>query len=138
MRKIVIALVAGALALGPLVPRGTTAPALGDKPVRFEYGELTLTVSVGPPLAAQPGAPPPKRVRNTTAVWATADEKVEAGGWGQLADRLKAPASKREGADHLRVLNRLGADGWEVYEHHRNEGGFGTLDETWLLKRRLP
>src|SRR4051794_13244558 len=39
-KLLVVSLVAGALALGMFVPRGSSAPALAEKAGRFEYGEL--------------------------------------------------------------------------------------------------
>ena len=141
MRKLlVVSLVAGALALGLLVPRGTAAPNLTDKPGRFEYAVLKFTRSAAP-AAGQPGGVPAPTIWTAKVVWATADEEVEADGWADLATKLKAPAAKKEGSDllhQLRAFNRLGADGWEVYEHERPAGGFGSTTESWLLKRRLP
>jgi hypothetical protein len=74
-----------------------------------------------------------------TVRWATGDEEVQAETWEQLAEKLKAPAAKKEGTatvHKLRVFNRLGADGWEVVEHTGTDGTVGTA--TWLLKRRVP
>src|SRR5438552_1764605 len=71
MRKVlVVSLVAGALALGLFVPRGSSAPALADKPVRYEYAELQVArgfvaqgamLRAAPAVAAGGGAviPPP-------------------------------------------------------------------------------
>lgn len=60
MRKLlVVALVAGALGLGFVVPRGTSAPPPAEQAVRWEHAELTETV-------------------NGRATWVTAKEEVEA------------------------------------------------------------
>jgi len=135
MRKVlVVALVAAALALGLLVPRGTTAPALPDKPVRYQYAQLRYARTYpAPPGNAAPGP----AVAVVSVRWATAGELVEGTDWANLGDKLKAPAARRDGplAQTLRVLDRLGADGWEVYDHPAPTGG--DL-ETWWLKRRLP
>jgi hypothetical protein len=129
---------AAALAAGP----ATGAPALGDKPPRWEYAELHVQRSaVIRPLPIAPGgaAANPLPAPTVTVRWATAEEEVQAESWEQLAEKLKAPAPKKEGTPtvhKLRVLNRLGADGWEVVEHTGTDGTVGTA--TWLLKRRLP
>ena len=139
MRKVVVvSLVVAALALGLLVPRGTTAPALADKPVRYQYAQLRyVRTYVAPPANPAPGVPPVPAVAVVSVRWATADDLVEGTDWANLGDKLKAPAAKREGAltQTLRVLDRLGAEGWEVYEH--SSPTTGDLD-TWWLKRRVP
>lgn len=139
MRKVVaVSLVVGTLALGLLVPRGTSAPALPDKPVRFEYAQLRYARTyAAPPGNPAPGAPPAVAVPVVSVRWATADDLVEGTDWANLGDRLKAPAARREGAlaETLRVLDRLGADGWEVYEH---SAPTNADSDTWWLKRRLP
>jgi hypothetical protein len=119
------------------------APALGDKPPRWEYAELHVQRSIvmRPAVPALPGAggaaanpaPPP----TVTVRWATGDEEVQAESWEQLAEKFKAPAAKKDGTPtvhKLRVFNRLGADGWEVVEHTGTDGTVGTA--TWLFKRR--
>jgi hypothetical protein len=118
------------------------APALGDKPLRWEYAELHVQRSVAVrPLPIAPGgaAANPLPAPTVTVRWATGEEEVQAENWEQLADKLKAPAAKKEGTatvHKLRVFNRLGADGWEVVEHTGTDGTVGTA--TWLLKRRVP
>jgi len=118
------------------------APALGDKPPRWEYAELHVQRSavVRPlPLPAGGAAANPLPAPTVTVRWATGEEEVQAESWEQLAEKLKAPAAKKEGTatvHKLRVFNRLGADGWEVAEHTGTDGTVGTA--TWLLKRRLP
>ena len=78
-------------------------------------------------------------VATVTVRWATAEEEVQAESWEQLAEKLKAPAPKKEPTPtvhKLRVLNRLGADGWEIAEHTGTDGTTGTA--TWVFKRRVP
>jgi hypothetical protein len=124
VRKLLVAfLIAGALALGLLVPHGSSAPALVDKPARYEYAELRYYQQ------SVPGAP-----AVTMYCWCTADEEIVAPGWNRLADALKAPASKKGGnyTDRLRVFNAIGRDGWEEVEHRR-EGN------VWAaFRRRVP
>jgi hypothetical protein len=71
--------------------------------------------------------------------WATAEAEAEGTDWADLGDKLKAPAAKKDAAAvalKLRVLDRLGADGWEVYAQ---AGSDATANyATWSLKRRLP
>jgi hypothetical protein len=129
-----------AAAFGLFVPRGASAPALGDKPVKFEYAELTYTRTLVAP-AGQPGAPLPHANPQDTIVWSTSQEEVKAKSWEELADKLKAPAAKKEVSatvQRLRVFDRLGADGWEVIEHTDKGAGFGGVAATWALKRRVP
>ena len=138
MRKLfVVFLVTGSLGLGLLVPRGSSAPAPADRSARFEYGELRFSdVLVRP--AGQPGGPKLQAAKQVTARWNTANEEVEGKDWADLGDKLKAPAAKKDSdvAQKLRVFDRLGAEGWEVYEHTSNKA-LGTTD-TWSLRRRVP
>jgi hypothetical protein len=117
------------------------APALGDKPPRWEYAELHVQRSVVlRPLPAPGGAAANPAPAPTVIVrWATGDDEVQADSWEQLAEKLKAPAAKKEGTPtvhKLRVFNRLGADDWEVVDHTGTDGTVGTA--TWLFKRRQP
>src|SRR4051812_8629120 len=139
MRKVlVVSLVAGALGLGLLVPRGTTAPALADKPPRYEYAELQVarTWTTPPPVAA--GQPKQPDVARMTVRWATAEEQAEVGDWEELAAKLKAPPPKRESpatVHKLRVLNRLSELGWEAMDRPLiDTSAAGTV----TLRRKLP
>ena len=121
---------------------GTAAPALGEKAARWEYAELHVqraAVVIRPlPIAPGGAAAAPAQV-NLTIRWSTLDEEITAESWEQLAEKLKAPASKKEGGPNvhkLRVLNRLGADGWEMAEHTGTDGTTGTAN--WVFKRRRP
>ena len=74
-----------------------------------------------------------------TIRFVTGDEEINAKSWEELADKLKAPTPKKEGTPSvhkLRVLNRLGADGWELAEHLGTDGTTGMA--TWTFKRRVP
>jgi hypothetical protein len=120
---------------------GSAAPALGDKPGKWEYAELHVQRTVNairilPAPGVAPAAPAPV---NLTIRWATLDEEVTAESWEQLAEKLKAPPAKKDGGPNvhkLRVLNRLGADGWEMAEHTGTDGLTSTAN--WVFKRRLP
>lgn len=131
-----------ALGLGLFAIAGTAAPTLGDRPPRWEYAELTFErVITRPGALRQPGAAPvPPQV---VIRWSTAEEEIEEKGWAEVADKLKAAPPKKDGlpatVHKLRVLNRLGAEGWEVIEQtgtERMDGRAGTA--TWLMKRRAP
>jgi hypothetical protein len=121
---------------------GSAAPALGEKVQRWEYAELHVQRPVAPLRLAPGGAvanPPPAPAPALTLRWSTGDEEIQADSWEQLAEKLKAPASKKEPTPtvhKLRVLNRLGADGWEIAEHTGTDGTVGTA--TWVFKRRIP
>jgi hypothetical protein len=123
MKNVTVALaLATALGLGLLVPKGPAAPALPDKLVKYEYGELRYYQG-GPP-----GAAPVLMYR-----WCTADGEIEAVGWEGMAAALKAPESKKAGVhtDRLRVFNAISRDGWEDVPH-RNESN------AWAFRRRVP
>jgi len=136
MRK--LAVLSLAIALVVLVSHGPAAPALGDKPVRWEYAELKYT-AVARSVAV--GNPPGGRqtVREITILLSTADEEFDSKSWEELANKLKAPQPKKEGSPtlhKLRALNRLGADGWEIIEHKDTYSSTGTM--VWTFKRRAP
>jgi hypothetical protein len=112
------------------------APALAEKPVRYEYAELRYSRY----SQAQPGMPgaPPQVVTKIDIRWATGDEEIQAESWDDLARKLKAAEPKREATatvHKMRVLNRLSADGWEIVERPVLEAG-GT--GTWQYRRKLP
>jgi len=152
MRHVAIALVLVAIVgLGLFASRGPAAPALTEKPVKWEYAELQhrpfamqqaggaammgaggrVGVVIGgpPPAPGLPAAPAPQP---TPVVFVTADEEIQAPDWKAMADKLKAPAAKGEGSGdmhRLRILNRLSADGWEIYEHPSTY--------VWTFRRRM-
>jgi len=77
-------------------------------------------------------------VRRTAVRWVTADEEVEVTTWDALAAKVKAPAAKKNATEtthRLRVLNALGADGWELVSHQRGE--VRSMPEVWTFKRRV-
>ncbi len=123
MRKLlVVALVAGALGLGFVVPRGTSAPP-AEQAVRWEHAELTETV-------------------NGRATWVTAKDEIEAEHMKELADRLNASPGKDDGSSthhRMRVMDKLSADGWEVVEYptlNRKDPVGGCY--IWSFRRRQP
>lgn len=126
------------------------APNLGDKLPKWEYAELKLMRSFAGGVAIAPIAPggagavlPPaaNRAQPKTAVtWATLDGETEAETWEELANKIKAPSLTKEGGSatmqKLRVLNFLGAEGWEIVDHSGGDGV--TTNGSWTLKRRVP
>jgi hypothetical protein len=148
MRKLLlVSLLAGALALVTFVPRGTTAPALGDKPVRYEYAELgyvrvAVPQAAGGQLGGQPGGGgfAPAAIRMVVR-WTTGEEEVEVADWAELGDKLKAPAPKKESppsVHRLRVLNKLSADGWELLDRSLGELRSGPAGSAMSFRRRVP
>jgi hypothetical protein len=78
------------------------------------------------------------RPAQTTIRWITSDEEIETTAWDAMATKVNAPPAKKgasEASHRLRVLNRLGVDGWELVSHHPSElvGG----DEVWTFKRKV-
>lgn len=131
---------AATTAFGVLTQFVAAAPALADKPVRWEYAELKFSTK----FKAPPGGG--DFIKVLSVVWTTADEEIEGRDWDDLANKLKAPASKKEGSSaqqKLRLMNRLGADGWEIVGYKNSEEAFkgpGQLGgfEIWTFKRRVP
>lgn len=122
----------------------SAAPALGDKPPKWEYAELTVRLT---PLKEGPDAPtePP------TIRWTSGTMELAGAGWSDMATKLKAPAIKKEASatsQKIQFLNYLGSEGWELLFH---QGGTEPGDQlfgrvpvtssvlgTWLFKRRVP
>lgn|SRR5262245_30060410 len=140
--------IAAIVALGVFVPRGSSAPALGEKLVKYEYAELRDAriivgqkgmgmaamgggVGLGLPGGALAGGNP--AVAQTSIHWETAQEELVTKDWEELADKLKAPAPKKESpvtVHKLWVLNALAADGWELLDRPSGDG-----NSTWSFRR---
>jgi hypothetical protein len=140
----------------------TAAPALGDKPPKWEYAELTYrTIPARPGGIDGDGKEVPATPSSVSIRWISGAGEVEVKGWDELADKLKVPAPKKGSAAYLRiqVLNYLGAEGWELMEQQtasptravadgfdrgpgpgtgRGPGFSSSAPSTWLLKRRVP
>ena len=138
--RILLLAVAACAVAGFLARPGQTAPALAERPPRWEYAELQFA----PPLGAGfPGGGNGAGWGAPTVCWVTAEGETVAAGWEDLATKLKAPPAKAEGTGavhRVRVLCRLGADGWELVEWHPAGGGFGPRGNggaaTWVFRRR--
>src|SRR4051812_17271969 len=138
--RILLVAVAACAVAGVLARPGQTAPALAERPPRWEYAELQFALPLGAGFpgggngAGGPAAP--------AVLWVTAEGETEAAGWEDLATKLKAPPAKAEGTGavhRVRVLCRLGADEWELVEWHPAGGGFGNRGTgeaaTWVFRR---
>jgi hypothetical protein len=80
--------------------------------------------------------------------WVVGEEETEGANWQELAEKLKVPAAKKdatEATQRVRVLNRLGGDGWELVGMHkenpatfafRDKGLPSTMD-VWSFKRKV-
>lgn len=148
-----------AAALLGLATVALAAPALGDKPPKWEYAELTYRTlparggGVDADGNAVPATPASVSIR-----WITGAGEAEVKGWDELAEKLKAPTLKKGTIAYtkIQILNFLGSEGWELMEQqgtaasaarapgdpdNRGTGtGFGgsISTSTWLLKRRVP
>ena len=106
-------LLCSALLLG-LASAVTAAPALGDKPPKWEYAELTYRTIPGRPGGVDADG---KEVAATPASvsvrWISGAGEVDVKGWDELADKLKAPSMKKGSAAYLKIqiLNYLGSGG---------------------------
>jgi hypothetical protein len=79
-------------------------------------------------------------VQRETVVWITEDEEVRATSWEDMATKIKAPAAKKNltaDGHKFRVLNRLGAEGWELVSHQRPDGPALRASESWTFKRKV-
>jgi hypothetical protein len=145
MLRLSVLLSAVGIAIASIATPASAAPALGDKPVRFEYAELQFRsttaarIVIGGVGGAAP-APPAAAPAAPVVRWSTGDDEVIVKSWEELAEKLKAPSPKKEPATatqhKLRVLNKLGSEGWEMVEHTGTDGTSGLA--TWTFKRRLP
>ena len=102
-----------------LAAAATAAPALGDKPPKWEYAELTYrSLPARPGGVTADGKEVPATRASVSIRWISGAGEVEVKGWDELADKLKAPAIKKGSAAYLKiqVLNFLGAEGWELME----------------------
>lgn len=125
--------------VGLVLLAAAQAPAPGPEPKpveKWEYAELHYMASLDPARRGKgAGRPLPARVPVT---WITADGEVEAASWDDMGKQLKARPAKKdaiEATQKLRVLNHLGAAGWEVYSHRTSE--LRPTTEVWLLKRKV-
>jgi hypothetical protein len=156
MRTLILLVIATAVA--------TAAPALGDKPPKWEYAELTYRNIPGRPAGTDAdGKEIPATPASVSIHWVTGAGETEVKGWDELADKLKATGFKRGSASFqkIQILNYLGSDGWELMEQQAptgpaaaagrggGPGGRGAADgfagpvrvsgtSTWMLKRRVP
>ena len=123
---------------------GQAAAGLPDMPVKWQYAELSYVyIPARPAGTAADGTVVPGTPAKTTIRWITAEGEVVADGWADMADRLKAPAFKKEGSTNyqrVQVLNLLGREGWELVQH--TEATTTTTRTaphgTWTFKRRVP
>jgi hypothetical protein len=72
------------------------------------------------------------------AKWVTSRTSTEAKDWEGLAAKLKAPAAVKDATEEthqLRVLDALGAQGWELVLERLNSA---YLTEVSTFKRRTP
>jgi len=140
------------------------APALGDRPPKWEYAELTYRTiparagGVDPDGKEIPATPASASIR-----WVTGAGEIEAKSWAEFAEKLRFAAFKKDGSAaflKIQMLNHLGSEGWELMEQQVSSptlvdrggmgGGLGQRDRefprptmspgssTWLLKRRVP
>jgi hypothetical protein len=119
----------------------STVPAPTDRPVvKWEYAELTYRRDPGHPSRMTPsGTVIPAQPDTEVIRWVTADGEIEARGWDNLAERLKAPAFRPGGSaasQRLQLLNHLGGMGWELVARPEPEPGAPTRLMTF--KRRVP
>jgi hypothetical protein len=146
------------LLLAATVP---AAPALGDRPPKWEYAELNYRINPGrPALKDGDGNEVPAVPASVSIRWVTANGELEAKSWDELAEKLKFKSLKKGSAGFLKIqmLNYFGSEGWELMEQQGTAptsaasrgfdrgDGFGergaprgpSSSQTWLLKRRVP
>jgi hypothetical protein len=147
-----------------LATTGFAAPALGDRPPKWEYAELTYrTIPARAAGVDADGKEIPATPASMSIRWVTGAGEIDAKGWDELAEKLRFTGFKKNGSAaflKIQILNHLGGEGWELMEQQgssstvldprdRGPGGLGRDREfprasisvgssTWLLKRRLP
>ena len=97
------------------------APALGDRPPKWEYAELSYRTSPGRPGGVDADGKEVAAVPASIAIkWVTPAGEVDVKGWDELIAKLKVPALKKGSANYtrLQILNYLGGEGWELVEQH--------------------
>jgi hypothetical protein len=148
-----------------LASMASAAPALGDKPPRWEYAELIFRGIPGRPAGIDADGKEVAAVPASMSIrWMTKAGEVEVKSWAELADKLKTTLKKDSTVVYqkLQILNALGDDGWELMEQQttttvtpvfdnqlggRGPGGraggtsvssmSSNSSSTWLLKRRV-
>jgi hypothetical protein len=95
----------------------STAALADDKPVKWEYAELTFRTTAARPAGKDKDGNEVAAVPSGAAIrWTTGADDLSVKGWDELAEKLKAPLKKESGAvsQKIQVLNALGATGWEL------------------------
>jgi hypothetical protein len=119
------------------------APVPGAPPAgapRWEYCEVHARIGVGVNVIIRPagGAQPANPVAVPAAAMrlVTAEEEIEGSSWEDLATKVKAEDAKTSAgkfSHKVRVFNKLGADGWELVEYHRDNS---SISDVWVFKRK--
>lgn len=90
-----------------------------EKPVKWEYAELTYRNTPGrPAMKDADGKEVPATEPGLTIHLTTGTDDLTATGWSDLAEKLKATLKKDSGVESqkIQVLNALGAKGWELVD----------------------
>src|SRR5262249_50407814 len=134
-----------------------TAALADDKPVRWEYAELTYRTTPARPGGKDKDGNEVAGAPSGTAIhWTAGTDDLNLKGWNELAEKLKAPLKKESSpvSQKIQVLNALGGAGWELVSQQATTpaaaaaglggpagapGGFSRVVPTTLLfKRRVP
>lgn len=111
---------------------------------QWEYAELAFVWKKLPDGIA---VPPAAFIRGNAAsgrrdvqkfAFITATDEVEGQTWEELANKLNAAPGKKDASDRqhkLRVLNKLGSEGWELI-HYVPSSTRSDLP-TWTFKRKV-
>jgi hypothetical protein len=90
-----------------------------DKPVKWEYAELTYRIFPGRPAGKDTdGKDVPAVPAGVATHWITGADDLTATGWTDLAEQLKSPLKKDSSPESqkIQVLNALGEKGWELVD----------------------
>jgi hypothetical protein len=138
----------------------STTTTADNKPVKWEYAELTLRTTAARPAGKDKDGNEAAAVPSGTAIrWTTGADDLNVKGWDELAEKLKAPLKKESSpaSQKIQVLNALGGAGWELVSQQATTpaaaaagmggpagapGGFGggitrAGTTTMLFKRRV-
>jgi hypothetical protein len=139
----------------------STAAFADDKPLKWEYAELTYRATAARPAGKDKDGNEGAAAPSGMAIrWTAGTDDLSVKGWDELAEKLKAPLKKESSpaSQKIQVLNALGGAGWELVSQQATTpavaaGGMGGPGgaagafgggiaragaTTMLFKRRVP
>jgi hypothetical protein len=97
----------------------STAALADDKPVKWEYAELSFRGQPGRPAGKDKDGNEAPATQGTLSLrWTTGTDDISVKGWDELAEKLKVQLKKDSStaSQKIQVLNSLGSEGWELVD----------------------